>query len=133
MSQASVPILSVRDLHVRLWTKSGIVRAVNGISHDLGRGEVLGIVGESGSGKSMAMLAVMGLLDAALVDAVAGSVTVGGRTWADAGSDGIADGSGSRARCWTTVFSTAPARFCQRWNRSATWMAPGAPSRAASA
>lgn len=42
-------------------------------------------------------------------------------------------GSRSRARCWTTVFSTASARFDQMCHRSATWMAFGAPSRPASA
>ena len=55
-------ILEVRDLHTSFFTSMGEVRAVDGVSFSVGRGEVLGIVGESGSGKSASMLSVMGLL-----------------------------------------------------------------------
>ena len=58
----SEKILIVRDLRVSFETRRGIVKAVNGLSFDLSRGETLGIVGESGSGKSVSMNAVMGLL-----------------------------------------------------------------------
>ena len=58
------PILSVRDLVVVFGTREGALTAVNGISFDLNRGEVLGLVGESGSGKSVTGLAILGLLDA---------------------------------------------------------------------
>ncbi len=57
------PILSVRDLAVTFSTREGMVTAVNGVSFDLTRGEVLGLVGESGSGKSVTGLALLGLID----------------------------------------------------------------------
>ena len=43
-------ILSVNDLRTHFFTRSGVVKAVDGISFDLRKGETLGIVGESGSG-----------------------------------------------------------------------------------
>ncbi|NNE53733.1 MAG: ABC transporter ATP-binding protein [Sulfitobacter sp.] len=56
------PILSIRDLTVEIPTRHGILRPVDGVSYDIGRGEILGVVGESGAGKSMAGNAVIGLL-----------------------------------------------------------------------
>jgi peptide/nickel transport system ATP-binding protein len=56
------PILQVRDLHVRFVTRERTVHAVNGVSFDLARGEVLGILGESGSGKSVTLRAIQKLL-----------------------------------------------------------------------
>lgn len=55
-------MLSVRDLEVTFRIEGKIARAVNGVSFDLYRGEVLGIVGESGSGKSVTALSVMRLI-----------------------------------------------------------------------
>ncbi len=55
-------ILQVRDLRVSFRTERGLIRAIDGVSFDVGEGEVLGIVGESGSGKTVTMLAVMGLI-----------------------------------------------------------------------
>ena len=54
-------IIKVEDLKVTFFTPAGQVKAVNGISYELKRGEVLGIVGESGSGKSVAVNALMRL------------------------------------------------------------------------
>ena len=56
-------ILSVRDLVVEIPTRHAVLRPVDRVSFDIGRGEILGVVGESGAGKSMTGNAVIGLLD----------------------------------------------------------------------
>lgn len=58
----SEPLLSLRDFSVDYITGDGPVRAVDGVSLDLHRGEILGIAGESGSGKSTLAQAVMRIL-----------------------------------------------------------------------
>ena len=55
-------ILSVRNLTVKFFTKGGTISAVNGITYDVYKGEVLGIVGESGSGKSVSVLSITNLI-----------------------------------------------------------------------
>jgi oligopeptide transport system ATP-binding protein len=57
-----MPLLSVRDLEVKFFTRRATIHAVNRISFDLEAGETLAIVGESGCGKSVSSLAMLGIL-----------------------------------------------------------------------
>ena len=56
------PLLSVDGLTVEYWTNRGKIRAVDNVSFQLDRSEVLGVVGESGSGKSTLGLSIIGLV-----------------------------------------------------------------------
>ncbi|HTJ59213.1 MAG TPA: ABC transporter ATP-binding protein [Devosiaceae bacterium] len=57
----SETFVSVRDLSVRFVSREATVKAVNGISFDLAKGEVLAVIGESGSGKSVMMRSLLRL------------------------------------------------------------------------
>jgi oligopeptide transport system ATP-binding protein len=63
MSEVTMaPLLEVRDLETHFHTQDGVVKAVNGVSFHVNRGETLGIVGESGCGKSVTSLSIMRLI-----------------------------------------------------------------------
>src|SRR5690554_3853939 len=55
-------ILEIKNLKTYFYTDDGVVKAVDGVSFDLERGETLGIVGETGSGKSVTALSILGLI-----------------------------------------------------------------------
>src|ERR1700759_1280600 len=57
------PVLSGRNLQVEFATRRATLRAIDGVSFDIAKGEVLGVVGESGAGKSVTGLAIIGLID----------------------------------------------------------------------
>lgn len=72
-----IPVLKVEDLDVEFRTRSGIVRALQNVSFDVHRGEMVGVVGESGSGKSVSAMTAMGILDPA-GQVTKGAITLGG-------------------------------------------------------
>lgn len=56
------PLLSVENLETTFFTKAGALKAIDGVSYSIGKGETLGIVGESGCGKSVTSFSIMRLL-----------------------------------------------------------------------
>ncbi|MDX6593447.1 MAG: oligopeptide transport system ATP-binding protein [Gaiellales bacterium] len=72
-------LLEVNDLKTHFFTREGIVRAVDGVSFSLEKGQTLGIVGESGCGKSVTALSIMGLIPKPPAKIVDGSVMFDGK------------------------------------------------------
>ena len=72
-------VLEVQDLRTYFSTRWGTVKAVDGVSFDLRRGETLGIVGESGCGKSVTMLSLMRLVPTPPGEIVSGSILLEGQ------------------------------------------------------
>jgi len=72
-------ILQVKDLKTYFHTDEGIVKAVDGVSFDLHKGETLGIVGESGSGKSVTNLSIINMIPNPPGRIAGGEVLFGGQ------------------------------------------------------
>ncbi len=72
------PLLSVRDLKTHFYTFEGVARAVENVSFNLNRGEILGIVGESGCGKSVTAQTIMRLIPVPPGKIVQGSIEFDG-------------------------------------------------------
>ncbi|MFJ8716050.1 ABC transporter ATP-binding protein [Streptomyces violaceus] len=89
------PLLDVRDLQIELITAHGVVRAVDGVTFTVGRGETVTLIGESGSGKSTTAMGVLRLLPEGLA-VLSRAVRVGGR-------DVVADPGAARAVRGRTV------------------------------
>jgi oligopeptide transport system ATP-binding protein len=70
-------LLTVKDLSTHFFTHAGVVKAVNGVSFTLDRGETIGIVGESGSGKTVAAMSLMRLIPDPPGKVVEGSLMLG--------------------------------------------------------
>src|SRR5256712_12659527 len=79
MSKSNGKLLEVRDLRTYFETEDGTVKAVDGISFALERGETLGIVGESGSGKSVTNLSVIRLIPSPPGKIVSGEIIFNGQ------------------------------------------------------
>ena len=75
----SEPVLSVRDLVVKARLDGGARTLIDGVSLDLGKGEILGLVGESGSGKSLLCRSLVRLLPSSLLKIENGSIRLDGR------------------------------------------------------
>ncbi len=58
----SEKLLEIKDLHTFFYTDAGVVKAVNGVSFEVNKGQTIGIVGESGCGKSVMSLSIMRLI-----------------------------------------------------------------------
>ena len=56
------PVLRIQNLETILYTETTAVRAVDGLTLEIGKGETFALLGESGCGKSMTALSVMRLL-----------------------------------------------------------------------
>jgi len=72
-------LLDVRDLRTHFHTSAGVIRAVDGVSWDVRKGETVALVGESGCGKSVSALSVMRLVSAPAGRIVDGEILFKGR------------------------------------------------------
>ena len=72
-------LLEVEGLRTHFETSAGVVRAVDGISYDVGEGETVAVVGESGCGKSVGALSILRLIPTPPGRVVSGSIRFNGR------------------------------------------------------
>ncbi len=77
-------VLEVENLQTHFFTPDGVVRAVDGVSYDVRRGETLGVVGESGCGKSVTALSILRLVANPPGRIVGGAIRLEGRNLLEA-------------------------------------------------
>jgi oligopeptide/dipeptide ABC transporter ATP-binding protein len=80
-------ILRVEELRTYFFSRSGIVKAVDGVSFTVRKGEGVALVGESGCGKSMTCLSIMGLMPTPAARIVGGKVSFLGRNLLEASNE----------------------------------------------
>jgi oligopeptide/dipeptide ABC transporter ATP-binding protein len=83
------PLLKVRNLSTYFFTEDGVVRAVDGVSLDIHRGEMVGLVGESGCGKTVTALSIMRLIPSPPGRIVSGEIWFEGVDLLKLDDDGI--------------------------------------------
>ncbi len=85
------PILELKNFQAHFYTRRGIVKAVDGLSFKVHRGETLGIVGESGSGKSVTHLSYLRLLPSPPLRIIGGEVLFKGKDLLKMSDNGLRD------------------------------------------
>jgi oligopeptide/dipeptide ABC transporter ATP-binding protein len=90
------PVLTVDDLHVEFRTDDGVVKAVDGVSYELGKGEILAVLGESGSGKTVHARAVLRILDQPPAYITGGRALLGDVNLLDLDEDDMREVRGAR-------------------------------------
>lgn len=76
-------LLQVKNLATYFYTEAGVVKAVDGVSFEIGKGKTLGIVGESGCGKSVSALSIMRLVPSPPGRIVSGEILYNGKNLLD--------------------------------------------------
>jgi oligopeptide/dipeptide ABC transporter ATP-binding protein len=95
-SDPDVPVLRVEGLRTHIFAQRGVVKAVDGVSFDVRRGETVGLVGESGSGKTMTCLSVMRLMPVRSARIIEGAVWLNGENLMEASESQMRDYRGRR-------------------------------------
>ena len=88
---SSEKLIEIKDLHTHFYTEAGTAKAVDGVSFDIYKGEVLGIVGESGSGKSVTSLSINRLIPDPPGKIVSGEIIYNGINLLDLSYDEMRD------------------------------------------
>ncbi len=91
----TTPTLEVYSLRTHFFTKNGVIKAVDGVSFKVDKGQVLGLVGESGSGKTVTGFSIIGLVDPP-GEVVDGEIRFHGRDLVKLSDDAMRDLRGSK-------------------------------------